>query len=310
MYEIDFSPENKYLFLIGNGLNIAMGKKKNWQYILDSVHEVWKKREYYSKDCTDILKSPIFSTAKMDAMVLALKEDGNGKNQIKNRASKTLPVLVDKIQDIKFSNKKSTMLDFICNKNLSILTTNFDLNIENYLWQENYIPKAIWNAGSVYMLERHFCVADKAEEGTKVWHIHGSIDKYRTILFSTTRYMRMARKISMLLNEKSEANLERTWLKQFLVNPLIIAGLGLGPEEFLLRWLFIERLHYQRRNKISFLPSYYFYMKKDEKTQAFKEKLSFFKMVNITPVCMGDKIFDNPIWDTNKQVILLPEVEK
>jgi hypothetical protein len=191
----------------------------------------------------------------MDAMILSLRENGDDQKQIKNREQKILSSLTEKIQAIKFNSKKSKLLDFICNKNLSILTTNFDLNIEKYFWCDAFKPKESWNAGSFYMLDRNY--TSNTDSSTKVWHIHGSVDKYRTILFSTTRYMRMTRRITELFNAKDESILEKTWLKDFLTKPLIIVGLGLGPEEFLLRWLFIERLHYLRRNKISLQPSYY-----------------------------------------------------
>ena len=308
MYEIDFSPENKYLFIIGNGLNVAMGSKSTWENVLLDIYTCWNDRNYFKEDCEEFINSKMPSISKMDAMILALREQGDRQKQIKNREQKTLSSLIGKIQSIKFNSKKSKLLDFIYNKNLSILTTNFDLNIEKYLWQDAFKPKESWNAGSFYMLDRNY--ASNTDSGTQVWHIHGSIDKYRTILFSTTRYMRMARRITQLLNATDKSNLEGTWLKDFFTKPLIIVGLGLGPEEFLLRWLFIERLHYLKRNKISLPPSYYLYIKTKGSVEKLNEKSAFLKMVNIIPVCVEKDIFDSPVWDTDKQVIQLTEVEK
>ena len=42
----------------------------------------------------------------------------------------------------------------------------------------------------------------------------------------------------------------------------------------------------------------------------FEEKLSFLKMINIIPVCVSKQIFNDKIWDTEKEIITLPEVEK
>ena len=298
MYEIDFSKENKYLFLIGNGLNIAMGNDKcSWDKVLWNIANTDGRKSLFSPE-----HKPLLSSLETFNAI-----------QLKSEHTIFSDKIVPEIKKIKFkADKNPSLLKFAEKNNVDILTTNFDMNIERYLWNCNY-EKLKFSHGGFYPWRKYYSAADfcsQSDSKTRVWHIHGDITQNRSILFSMTRYMRAARKAAGLLNDdkNDHSALKQTWMWEFFSRPLIIAGLALSEQEIFLRWLLLERLMSARRLCLqSDLPqSYYLYRDPEE-----VEKLSvFLKMVNITPVYMGKKIFDNPIWDTDKEVITLPEIEK
>ena len=303
MYKIDFKPENNYIFLIGNGLNIAMGNNKcSWDRVLWDIAAPAGQEALFTQE-NGTPKALLSSIETFNAMQIYSDHEIFSEN------------IVAVIKNIKFQeDKKSSLLAFAEKNNIDILTTNFDMNIERFLWNCDY-EKIKFSCGAYYPWKKYYSATDFdscSNSKSKVWHIHGDITQNRSILFSMTRYMRAARKAVELLNDNkvNYVALKQTWVWELLSRPLVIAGLGLGKSEIFLRWLLIERLMSAKRLKLnSDLPkSYYLY--RCEEREDVKKLGNFLRTVNITPVCVGEDIFDSPIWDTDKQVIHLQEVEK
>lgn len=270
--------DKRYVFLIGNGINIAMGNKDSWNDLLYSIADCKQKSLLFANGRIPKLTP----TETLNAIQFTRKDPHDN----------FIGEVAKKIKKIVFAKRKeSSLLDYIKREEINVLTTNFDLNIEKY------IDKSV--SCDIKSGNKHYNFEGRKISNLHIWHLHGSIDKYRTILFSMTRYMRAAKKIVDELNNNKSGNIsvdfKKTWIWQLLSRPLVIAGLALSPCELLLRWLLIEKA--MNAKKVygieQELPQSYYLHRKNECPD---ELSTFLKLVNIQPICMGDDVFNNDVW--------------
>ena len=124
--------------------------------------------------------------------------------------------------------------------------------------------------------------------------MHGSIDKWQSIILSLTRYIGAIHKTSELLKTESPQSSDwigaTTWLKLFFTKPLIIVGLALDPQELFLRWLLLQRASINEQNYQ--LPSFYL---ERESSSPLAGKNNFLKFVGVN-VCKMGNVYDEAIW--------------
>lgn len=146
---------------------------------------------------------------------------------------------------------------FALKYNLPILTTNYDDLLAKSICAKSHDFK---HDASSEIFPFSYCFTDlNNTEYDKfgIWHINGTIHQPKSILIGQTHYMRSVEKIRSLIFPPNRFNselfignhwgfctLKNTWINLIFAKHLIIAGLNLGNDEVLLRWLLIERAKY------------------------------------------------------------------
>ena len=164
----------------------------------------------------------------------------------------------------------------LCNLNFhSILTTNYDLFVEEFLDKGRTNVKSAYGRKNVTVLKKRnslyeFKYVQHKKKGKTeqldepyVWHIHGNEEKPKNImldfyLYGTNisviqsygyhfikKYMACVKKEINNTSNESIMFQPESWLDYFFLGNVYIVGLGLDANEFELRWLltYRKRIH-------------------------------------------------------------------
>ncbi len=169
------------------------------------------------------------------------------QSEIKCKLSEFKPVEPD---------KQKNLLCFIKNRNIPILTTNFDdlmgqsleLKKPRILKGHNKIKgfTDLYPWSSYYSGEE----LEHPNSGFAIWHINGMKYYQRSIKLGLSHYMKNVSRVDDLIKERIEKcdnahRYNRTWLKIFFEKRLVIFGLGLEENEIFLRWLLLQKKRYR-----------------------------------------------------------------
>lgn len=235
------------VLLLGNGLNRCLNGYPSWDGLLDSIA-----REFYC-DLDDekgaILKYDLmlctaYGNYAPDTVRLKLKALLNVLN-----CDSPSPEEIDLFCSVLDSGVKT------------ILTTNFDYNIETALLHCKGRERPGNDTKVKYPNEirksnrRHNVIGD-----VRIHHVHGELNYPRSICLGITKYVENLSKIRELLSgPKTEADkmLDRetidskvilgerksikTWAEYLFNQDVYIVGLGLSPQEIDLWWLLLRR---------------------------------------------------------------------
>lgn len=290
--------QGEYAYLIGNGINLANGGT-GWDQLLKSVVSSLVGRGTYIYDA--IGKQGITNTEIQNIIPL----EYNRKRGESISPKEIMQHVCNSVSNLVFP--QNHMLDYIKNNNAEILTTNYDLNIENYLWKEkgNFQRtrdgNEFYKTSNFYPWDYYYC--EKANNRTgktsSVWHIHGDIDHWQSIILSLSQYVGASNKAKNQINMSDQTHkLEKcagTWLHSLFTKPLIIAGLALDPQEFFLRYLLIERAGWIKFHGIRMQPSFYLSRAHEEKKPGKSQFLSFLGIKTI--LFRDNNIYNDPIWN-------------
>lgn len=132
-----------------------------------------------------------------------------------------------------------------------------------------------------------------------IWNIHGSCYYKRSLVIGASDYSAVISKISNYLYSDKNSLLNtyinwigrNSWLDIFFHKNLYIIGLSLDVQESSLRWLFIEREKYYRKNPDKRKETFYVYKSGDMS----ESKKLFFNTLSITLIEMNsyDEIYSS-----------------
>ena len=309
----------EYVLLIGNGINRKY-HGGNWDELLKKVIRINLGLTSYLEKAVG--QNGITNTEIQNILPL----EYNRKKGQKIQEKELLTSVINNIEAIKYDSVP--MLDRCKNDKCQILTTNYDLNIENYLWAtQNYNMYRTKNSRYItsnwYPWDKSYGSHDDSspengdnsspengddsspengddsspEKGTKVWHIHGNINGWQSIILSLTRYIGAIHKANDLLHKGSPYDDDwigtTTWLKYFFTKPLIITGLALDPQELFLRWLLLQRASINQSQSHP-IPAFYLGRNESDKSTG---KENFLKFVGVTPSYFDD-VYNDEIWNS------------
>lgn len=223
--------------LIGNGINYLGKDVVGWSDLLNSLIQKIGKLNVINIEEKPFLHlyEEIFTRAEK----YTDKDEQHIKQDIVNEIRRMRPNLYhQKIIDLPFEN---------------ILTLNYDYNFTN----NNSVVR---NKEVKYSLKRYQSINNK-----KIWHIHGELDNYHSIMLGYSHYMGSINNIQTYLNS-SEKN-DSTWVDIFLKNDIYILGAGLDFEELDIWWL----LSYRNRELLE--------GKNDKSSPAYNTKITYIDIV-------------------------------
>ncbi len=157
-----------------------------------------------------------------------------------------------------------------------VLTTNYDDNIEDKLKQHIIKNDKLYSGrgySETYPFGEYYSKKEIPEgeysRHFAVWHIHGRINRYKSIRLGISDYMNLLQYTKNYLQEharlynvkgagdewgvvkyvdkEKDPQYSFTWLNIFYNSSICINGLGLEPNETYLRWLLISRKKYLTR---------------------------------------------------------------
>jgi hypothetical protein len=165
----------------------------------------------------------------------------------------------------KYNEKHIYVTKWALQKNIPILTTNFETTFHQALTQIafdviehkyesesgfKFTETFPWNL--CYKIDNEFKLLNKS---FAIWHINGVNSYSKSIRLGLSHYMQSVYKARKLIHGDDNADLfnqknvdnwvgSNTWLNIIFNNDLIIFGLGLDQSEVFLRWLLMQRAAY------------------------------------------------------------------
>lgn len=220
--------------LLGNGLNLYAGAFQSWGKLLEEIGGVRVRPE------------GLTNTEIYDFIELRSDPGENLKYNVAKKFELSKDVSLDK--HLRF-------LEIVREQGCPVLTTNFDFALEKA--KDLSVYRTSKSGFTDYYPWDMYYALDELErphDGFGVWHIHGKLNYFRSIRLGLTDYMgavERARKMihkgdDSLFRGKNQNDWEGkdTWLHIWFNMPLLIVGLGMGPDEVFMRWLLIERKRY------------------------------------------------------------------
>ena len=290
--------QGEYAYLIGNGINLANGGTL-WNQLLRNVVSSLLGENAYIYNAIGELG--ITNTEIQNIIPLEYNRKKGGFISPKE----IMQQVCNHISNLVFLENR--MLDYIKYSNAEILTTNYDFNIENYLWKGNEKKQrkrdgnAFYKTSSYYPWDCYYCNMKQKKDNPlcKIWHVHGDIDHWKSIILSLSRYVGASSKAKKQINMPDQSpELEKckgTWLHTFFTKPLVIVGLALDPQEFFLRYLLIERAGWMKSHGIRVQPSFYL-LRAGETIEHGKAQFLSFLGID-TVLFHDDNIFNDHIWN-------------
>jgi hypothetical protein len=274
--EIDKQTYSRPAILLGNGLNNYCSFQTDWKRLLREISENTISEDVFGDH--GISYPEIF-----DAICF-----NNGKELINYSSLKEKICKI--IADWSATEYHERFVNFTGRNNIPVLTTNYDLMLEasiknGKLIRTNKLPG---EAKRTDYYPWHSYYSDHKIKNVlnefAVWHVHGLRRHRRSLIIGVIDYTNVISRLKKYVPTKiASANDEwsgsDSWIDIFFHCDLIIIGLALDPQETSLRWLFMERERYFRRNEEKRKRTLYVYNRKYDK---FNEgKKYFFKSINI-----------------------------
>lgn len=148
-------------------------------------------------------------------------------------------------------------LKFACKEKLPILTTNYDEALSKKLDLKLYRKSCDSDSQLTFPFETYFSVSEIENPWNEfaVWHINGLVSYPQSIKIGYLDYANMfnairerlyishgaAEKFALI---KDKQILSNTWISIFFYRNLFIWGVSLDVDEYVLRWLLVERARY------------------------------------------------------------------
>jgi len=190
------------------------------------------------------------------------KSKGNTRRDNKDEKINLQEEFCDLMSDWAPEAHHKSIAKYCRDKNIPILTTNFDRVILDAFDSKLYKTTS---KGLTYHYpwESYYACKELTEptSGFGVWHINGMQRYSRSIRLGLTHYMGSVQRVrnwiypssssgNVGLHENGGINNWRghnTWLQILMTRPLVFFGLSLEENEVFLRWLLLEREKYFRK---------------------------------------------------------------
>ena len=233
--------------LLGNGLNRCLKGYPSWVDLLQGIES-----EFFSK-----LGSSVNSLLKYDAILCEAK-GRYGDDSVSKRVLDCLKRLDTAQIAIENSDLFVSILDSGVK---TILTTNYDYNLENALIHGASSPLFGKQIEEHYTFEtRASDKRNKVIDAFDIHHIHGEISYPKSICLGITKYIdNLAKTMELLSDGESsqdgsslgrliDSNVltrgpgwKKTWAELFFNSNIYIVGLGLSSDELDIWWLLMRR---------------------------------------------------------------------
>ena len=222
--------------LIGNGPNLSAGIMPSWSALLAAAGDQRIKYPYFELSNTEIY----------DLVELYAKPTTDVKKNVIGQLQ---------IKDPTKLEVHKRLMELAKSHNSPVLTTNFDAGFEtaigakmHHITAKGFTRYYPWK--SYYAIDQLV----KPCDGFGIWKVHGDVRYKDSIRLGLSDYIGSARRADDLLSKGAGRlgnshrtapwNGHDTWLDIWFNKPIIIFGLGYGPDETFLRWLLIERRRY------------------------------------------------------------------
>jgi hypothetical protein len=187
--------------------------------------------------------------------------------------------------------------------NIPILTTNYDINLEQSINAQLYDYKHEYSNDSCPISCCYTTYSDTTINDFAIWHINGVIKYPKSILIGLSHYMRCLQTIRGLILPHSQttaelfngnnigfAYIKNTWLELIFSRNLFIIGLQLDVNEVVLRWLLLERAKYYALYNRDKRKAWYVITKKEYENSLSKDlgKRMFFNSVGVEILVLPD----------------------
>lgn len=163
------------------------------------------------------------------------------------------------LKDATLDKRALLFLNYAREKNIPILTTNYDHAMADLLKLQRYQFPLYEAYQHLYPISTYFSVKslNNATEGFGIWHINGMIDYPNSIRLGLCDYMDLVQFLRSIMQINRDYGIEslatlndnmwigkQTWLDILFKKSLFIMGLGLNEDEVPLRWLLLQRERY------------------------------------------------------------------
>lgn len=244
--------------LLGNGINRFSDETKrrvgSWEDLVKDLIEKFAGASRLADVALGEDKSQLTNLELMDL----LAQSSDEKRKLRKIISEKLTVLGDS------SPRSRGFLEVATEFDCPILTTNYDQFLEHeYAKTWGPIEAHTFKGApfSPLLFSTSWKPVDQRGLDFSIWHIHGTTElksgKYSASMRLThSDYFGLYRgaherlqRSGNLFSQRPDWKATNSWLDLFFVRPIVIVGLGLGTEEIVLRWLFLQRQKYLRRHK-------------------------------------------------------------
>jgi hypothetical protein len=266
--------------LFGNGLNLLTKSNKSWEQLLNE------------------LKSPnLFSNGNLpNTMVyerILFEKDLNKNQEVLIEESNIKNKIAFEFSNI--ANHKIYKDLFDLNVN-NYITTNYDYAFSNTISEELNFETKNKSSEDIYSIRRKIEINVSNQLNTNIWHIHGEINKPKTIMLGLDHYCGEIGKIDsyikgfytyekegkkqkiksieekLMINEFDETS----WIDLFFNSDIHIVGFSFHFSEIDLWWILTKRARFIRDSKLtkSIKNKIFFYCDKiDDETKGLFESL-------------------------------------
>lgn len=233
--------------LLGNGLNRCLKDYPSWDDLLQGIES-----EFFSK-----LGPTVNSLLKYDAILCEAK----GRYGSDNVSKRVLDCL-KRLDTPQVAIENSKLFESILDSGVkTILTTNYDYNLENALVHGTSSPLFGKQIEGHYSFETR--ASDKRNNvigNLDIHHIHGELKFPKSICLGITKYIdNLAKTMELLSDGESSQNVSslgrlidlnvlardpgwtKTWAELFFNSDVYIVGLGLSSDELDIWWLLMRR---------------------------------------------------------------------
>jgi hypothetical protein len=240
----------------GNGLNLANGAQLNWKNLLEDIaHNV-------NVDCSYLLNEKKYTMA-YEKMIVSPKSD---EEMIKK-------AIIEELEKAQPSHVYRQLAHLRADH---YLTTNYEHLLNATFVHEGHKELIEYEEEDVYSIRRHNEITINRAQAIKIWNIHGSIKKYKSLMLGYDHYCGAIGKIdaylkgtytwehrqksisTMRIDEKLEYGFDDTsWIELFFKSNMHIIGFGMSFDELDIWWLLNRRARMMKNQKIE--NSIYFY---------------------------------------------------
>jgi hypothetical protein len=240
----------------GNGLNLANGSQLNWKNLLEGIaHDV-------NVDCSHLLNENKYTMA-YEKMIVSPRSD----EEIIKKAI---------IEKLEMAQPSHIYQKLACLGADHYLTTNYEHLLNATFVHEDQKEFSEHEEEDVYSIRRHHEITINHTQTIKIWNIHGSIKKYKSLMLGYDHYCGSIGKIDAYLkgtytwedhqkiintprmDEKLVKGFDDTsWIELFFKSNMHIIGFGMSFDELDIWWLLNRRARMMKNHKIE--NSIYFY---------------------------------------------------
>ncbi|KKL62521.1 hypothetical protein LCGC14_2184360 [marine sediment metagenome] len=312
--------KTQHTLLVGNGLSRTTKNGYSWEKVVKSLAS--KANMKYDKNDNTVPFPLLYEKFFLNCTKMHYNEDvdkkqhGTKKQDYEDEYKKQY--VAKPMEDIPHNefHKQIASAGF-----KHIITTNYDYCIQ-YSVMKDWNPSYSKKDETRYRLYKRHLLGN-----TNIWHIHGEINKHKTIMLGQEHYsgaLSHMRHYILGDNKKHSAFAKMrdfdtrpeekySWTDVFLRDNVHIVGLGLDFCEIDLWWLLVikERI---RSKKLDFpFPiehkvgeTYYYYRDKDLDEKEEIDRISMLKSLGVKtmPIPLNKDIWDQDTWNEYYQKVL------